>query len=78
MATPVGEGGLEPACLIVISDAFIPVNTSHPYAVFRSPRTVLGYQDSNLDRLNQNQVCCQLHHTPMLLLCNVLRALAGC
>ncbi|CDZ91910.1 hypothetical protein RHRU231_890008 [Rhodococcus ruber] len=25
----------------------------------------LGYQDSNLEWLNQNQLCCQLHHTPM-------------
>ena len=24
----------------------------------------LGYQDSNLDQLNQNQSCCRLHHTP--------------
>src|SRR6476619_3559550 len=24
----------------------------------------LGYQDSNLEQLNQNQPCCQLHHTP--------------
>src|SRR5665647_3156542 len=27
-------------------------------------RVTLGYQDSNLDELNQNQSCCQLHHTP--------------
>lgn len=25
----------------------------------------LGYQDSNLEWLNQNQQCCRLHHTPM-------------
>ena len=25
---------------------------------------LLGYQDSNLEQLNQNQSCCQLHHTP--------------
>ena len=25
----------------------------------------LGYQDSNLEWLNQNQLCCQLHHTPI-------------
>ena len=25
----------------------------------------LGYQDSNLEWLNQNQLCCQLHHTPL-------------
>src|SRR5699024_1262932 len=25
---------------------------------------LLGYQDSNLEQLNQNQPCCQLHHTP--------------
>ncbi len=24
----------------------------------------LGYQDSNLERMNQNHQCCQLHHTP--------------
>lgn len=29
-----------------------------------SSRLVLGYQDSNLEWLNQNQLCCQLHHTP--------------
>ncbi len=28
-------------------------------------RSPLGYQDSNLEWLNQNQLCCQLHHTPM-------------
>jgi hypothetical protein len=27
--------------------------------------TKLGYQDSNLEWLNQNQLCCQLHHTPL-------------
>src|SRR5258708_4140128 len=26
--------------------------------------TKLGYQDSNLEQLNQNQSCCRLHHTP--------------
>src|SRR5699024_10458155 len=26
----------------------------------------LAYQDSNLERLNQNQLCCQLHHRPLL------------
>jgi hypothetical protein len=26
---------------------------------------LLGYQDSNLEWLNQNQLCCQLHHTPL-------------
>ena len=31
----------------------------------KSPRFPLGYQDSNLEWLNQNQLCCQLHHTPM-------------
>ena len=25
----------------------------------------LGYLDSNQEQLNQNQPCCQLHHTPM-------------
>src|SRR4029077_12939879 len=25
----------------------------------------LGYQDSNLEWLNQNQLCCQLNHTPL-------------
>ena len=29
--------------------------------------TALGYQDSNLDLLNQNQQGCQLPHTPRLL-----------
>ncbi len=24
----------------------------------------LGYLDSNQEQLNQNQPCCQLHHTP--------------
>jgi hypothetical protein len=28
-------------------------------------QTLLGYQDSNLEWLNQNQLCCQLHHTPL-------------
>src|SRR6185369_17534456 len=28
-------------------------------------RQWLGYQDSNLEWLNQNQLCCQLHHTPL-------------
>ena len=27
--------------------------------------SVLGYLDSNQEQLNQNQPCCQLHHTPM-------------
>ena len=27
----------------------------------------LGYQDSNLERMNQNHLCCQLHHTPRYL-----------
>jgi hypothetical protein len=27
---------------------------------------LLGYQDSNLEWLNQNQLCCQLHHTPLV------------
>lgn len=26
----------------------------------------LGYLDSNQEQLNQNQPCCQLHHTPMV------------
>jgi hypothetical protein len=26
--------------------------------------TQLGYQDSNLEQLIQNQSCCRLHHTP--------------
>ena len=26
---------------------------------------LLGYLDSNQEQLNQNQSCCQLHHTPM-------------
>jgi len=25
---------------------------------------LLGYLDSNQEQLNQNQPCCQLHHTP--------------
>ena len=25
----------------------------------------LGYQDSNLEWMNQNHLCCQLHHTPV-------------
>jgi hypothetical protein len=28
-------------------------------------QALLGYQDSNLEWLNQNQLCCQLHHTPL-------------
>src|ERR1700754_1067276 len=28
-------------------------------------RQWLGYQESNLEWLNQNQLCCQLHHTPL-------------
>lgn len=28
-------------------------------------RTVLGYLDSNQEWMNQNHLCCQLHHTPM-------------
>jgi len=28
---------------------------------------LLGYLDSNQEQLNQNQPCCQLHHTPMAL-----------
>src|SRR5690554_2102886 len=28
--------------------------------------TWLGYLDSNQKQLNQNQPCCQLHHTPMV------------
>jgi hypothetical protein len=28
-------------------------------------KSLLGYQDSNLEWLNQNQLCCQLHHTPL-------------
>jgi hypothetical protein len=27
---------------------------------------LLGYQDSNLDKLNQNQLGCQLPHTPSI------------
>lgn len=27
-------------------------------------RQKLGYLDSNQEQLNQNQPCCQLHHTP--------------
>ncbi len=30
-----------------------------------SAGTALGYQDSNLDSLNQNQKGCQLPHTPI-------------
>lgn len=29
-----------------------------------SPTLWLGYLDSNQEQLNQNQPCCQLHHTP--------------
>ena len=39
------------------------------YAVGRTVdkhcKNLLGYQDSNLEWLNQNQLCCQLHHTPL-------------
>ena len=27
---------------------------------------MLAYKDSNLERLNQNQLCYQLHHRPLL------------
>src|SRR6478672_9313258 len=27
-------------------------------------RISLGYEDSNLEQLDQKQPCCQLHHTP--------------
>ena len=37
----------------------------HAYLIDCSRRTLLGYQDSNLEWLNQNQLCCQLHHTPL-------------
>ena len=30
-------------------------------------KLLLGYLDSNQEQLNQNQPCCQLHHTPMAL-----------
>ena len=36
----------------------------------------LGYQDSNLEWLNQNQLCCQLHHTPLGITRFVLTSLA--
>src|SRR5690606_18704216 len=29
-----------------------------------SSDSLLGYLDSNQEQLNQNQPCCQLHHTP--------------
>src|SRR6185295_2943681 len=37
----------------------------------------LGYQDSNLEWLNQNQLCCQLHHTPLATRNRRSRALFG-
>src|ERR1700753_719652 len=46
-------------------------HSSLPYAHLIAMRwndvgkTLLGYQDSNLEWLNQNQLCCQLHHTPL-------------
>ena len=30
------------------------------------PSSPLGYQDSNLEWMNQNHLCCQLHHTPLV------------
>ena len=36
-----------------------------PLSAGLSSQPWLGYLDSNQEQLNQNQPCCQLHHTPM-------------
>ena len=36
-----------------------------PDLIDQTSLKLLGYQDSNLEWLNQNQLCCQLHHTPL-------------
>ena len=47
------------------------MNREHPAKqtwVVSEPRlyNLLGCLDSNQEQLNQNQPCCQLHHTPPL------------
>jgi hypothetical protein len=52
---PLDDGAMNKIRLVSIADGRRP-------ALIRSG---LGYQDSNLEWLNQNQLCCQLHHTPL-------------
>ena len=52
---PLDDGAMNKIRLVSIADRRRP-------ALIRSG---LGYQDSNLEWLNQNQLCCQLHHTPL-------------
>lgn len=43
----------------------VRVETKEPPASEEAQGLLLGYLDSNQEQLNQNQPCCQLHHTPM-------------
>ena len=52
---PLDDGAMNKIRLVSIADGRRPVLI----------RSGLGYQDSNLEWLNQNQLCCQLHHTPL-------------
>src|SRR5690606_30123222 len=51
---------------LVTRRQIVPINgvRREPDFLENSSDSLLGYLDSNQEQLNQNQPCCQLHHTP--------------